>query len=419
LAAVVVAALVLAIAIGWLLARMTTRPLVELASAAERVAEGDLETRIPVQSGDEVGQLALAFNEMTDDLRAYIEALRGSRDELRRNLARLGDTLSGTHDLNRILTVIVETAMTSVRARGAVLLMGSGGRGDLYVKVARGVDDVTVGDRVRIGEGVLGMVGGGGEAIRGWIDATGHVQPAELPHDGRGRSVLALPLRRSGRVLGVLALYDRVDAPSFDASDLETLRTFSAQATVAIDNVLLHQEAQRLSITDGLTGLWNYRYFTMNFGKEIERAARFHRPLALLLLDLDKFKNVNDAYGHQRGDSVLIELATRVSGEIREVDTFARYGGEEFVLVLPETDASGAAKAAERVCEVVRRRQFGHQGEEPLTVTVSVGVAVFPGHGTTAPDLVRAADAALYAAKEGGRNGWRMAGELEVAGRGE
>jgi two-component system, cell cycle response regulator len=419
LIAVVVAALVLAVAIGWLLARMTTRPLVELASAAGRVAEGDLETRIPIQSGDEVGQLAVAFNEMTDRLRAYIQALRGSRDELRRNLARLGDTLSGTHDLNRILAVIVDTATTSVRASGAVLLMSSAGRGDLFVKVARGVDGFSVGDRVRLGEGVLGVVGGSGEPVRGWADAAGHLLPADAPHDGEGHSVLAVPLRRSGRVLGVLALYDRVDAPTFDGSDLETIRSFSAQATVAIDNVLLHQEAQRLSITDGLTGLWNFRYFTMNFAKEIERAARFHRPLALLVLDLDKFKDVNDAHGHQRGDSVLIELATRVSAEIREVDTFARYGGEEFVLVLPETDASGAAKAAERVCEVVRHRAFGHHDEEPLRITVSVGVAVFPGHGTTAADLVRSADAALYAAKEAGRNGWRMAGELEVAGRGE
>jgi diguanylate cyclase (GGDEF)-like protein len=232
--------------------------------------------------------------------------------------------------------------------------------------------------------------------------------------------MLAVPLKRSGRVLGVVGLYDPVDRPEFDEGDLETIRTFSAQATVAIDNVLLHQEAQRMSITDGLTGLWNYRYFTMNFAKEIERAARFRRPLALLLLDLDKFKAVNDAHGHQRGDSVLIELATRVSAEIREVDTFARYGGEEFVLVLPETDAAGAGQAAERVCQVVRHRAFGHEGEEPLRITVSVGVAVFPEHGTTAAGLIRAADTALYAAKDAGRDGWRIASDLEVAaGRGD
>jgi diguanylate cyclase (GGDEF)-like protein len=419
LAAVVAAALLLAVAIGWLLARMTTRPLVELATAADRVASGDLDTQIPVTSGDEVGQLAVAFNEMTDDLRTYIEALHRSRDELRRNLARLGDTLSSTHDLNRILTVILETAMASVRARGGILLMGSPSRGELHVRMSRGVDDLPPGARVRVGDGVLGTVGAGGDAVVGRVDASGHLLTPGQP-SGDGRSILAVPLKRSGGVLGVLGLYDTADPNGFDDADLETLRTFSAQATVAIDNVLLHQEAQRLSITDGLTGLWNYRYFTMNFAKEIERAARFHRPLSLLLLDLDKFKAVNDRYGHQRGDSVLIELATRVSAEIREVDTLARYGGEEFVLVLPETDARGAGQAAERVCEVVRRREFGHQDEEPLHVTVSVGVSVFPTHGTTAASLIRAADTALYAAKEGGRDGWRIAAQAELAaGRGE
>jgi diguanylate cyclase (GGDEF)-like protein len=307
--------------------------------------------------------------------------------------------------------------------------MGSAGRGDLFVKVARGLDDaddLDAGARLRIGDGALGMVAATGEAVRGRVDRAGKLIP-----DGAAaadsRAFIAVPLKRSGRVLGVLGLYDRIDTGrAADASadgfgggfadgDLETIRSFASQATVAIDNVLLHQEAQRLSITDGLTGLWNYRYFSMNFAKEIERAARFGRPLALLLVDLDRFKAVNDVHGHQRGDSVLIELATRVSAEIREVDTFARYGGEEFVLVLPETDAAGARRAAERLCEAVRHRPFAHEGEEPLAITVSVGVAVFPEHGTAAADLIRSADTALYAAKEAGRDGWRMAGGLEVA----
>jgi len=185
---------------------------------------------------------------------------------------------------------------------------------------------------------------------------------------------------------------------------LSTIRAFANQATVAIDNVLLHQEAQRLSITDGLTGLWNYRYFQMTIDKEIERASRFGRPLSVLMLDLDKFKAVNDTYGHQRGDSVLIELATRIKGAIREVDTLARYGGEEFVLILPETDVTGALQTAEKVCELVRNRRFGSTDEEPLRLTISVGLAVYPDHASTPAGLVKAADTALYAAKGAGRD---------------
>jgi diguanylate cyclase (GGDEF)-like protein len=264
---------------------------------------------------------------------------------------------------------------------------------------------------------VLGLVAANGDPIRGRIgDGGGELRTAG--EEPTGHAMLAVPLRASGRVTGVLGLYDKETsggAGSFDRGDLETIRTFASQATVAIDNVLLHQEAQRLSITDGLTGLWNYRYFTMTFAKEIERSSRFGRPLALLLLDLDKFKDVNDTYGHQRGDSVLIELATRVKAEIREVDTLARYGGEEFVLVLPETDAAGAAGAAQRICEVVRHRPFSNEGEEPLAITVSVGVSVFPAHGSSAATLMRNADTALYAAKDAGRDAWRMANDLEVA----
>ncbi|MDX6221284.1 MAG: hypothetical protein QOD91_338 [Frankiales bacterium] len=420
LAAVLAAAVVLAVGFGWQLARVTTRPLTELALAARRIADGDLDTRVPdLGGGDEIGQLAGAFDEMTGELRRSIGALQDSRDELRRNLARLGDTLSGTHDLNRILHVILETAMVSVRAQaGAIYLPHSGGgaRSDLFQRVGVGVAErgAPHGSRLKLGDGVLGLVAANGEAVRGRIgDGVGELRVSG--EEPGGHSLIAVPLRASGRVTGVLGLYDKEGAAAFDRGDLETIRTFASQATVAIDNVLLHQEAQRLSITDGLTGLWNYRYFTMTFAKEIERSARFGRPLALLLLDLDKFKDVNDNHGHQRGDSVLIELATRVKAEIREVDTLARYGGEEFVLVLPETDAAGAAGAAQRICEVVRHRPFYHEGEEPLAITVSVGVSVFPTHGSSAATLMRNADSALYAAKDAGRDSWRMASDLEVA----
>ncbi|MDX6257816.1 MAG: hypothetical protein QOJ11_4150 [Frankiales bacterium] len=423
LAAVLAAAVVLAVGFGWQLARVTTRPLTELALAARRIADGDLDTPVPdLGGGDEIGQLAGAFDEMTGELRRSIGALQDSRDELRRNLARLGDTLSGTHDLNRILHVILETAMVSVRAQaGAIYLPHSGGgaRSDLFQRVGVGVAErgAPHGSRLKLGDGVLGLVAANGEAVRGRIgDGVGELRVSG--EEPSGQALIAVPLRASGRVTGVLGLYDKETAGgpgSFDRGDLETIRTFASQATVAIDNVLLHQEAQRLSITDGLTGLWNYRYFTMTFAKEIERSSRFGRPLALLLLDLDKFKDVNDNYGHQRGDSVLIELATRVKAEIREVDTLARYGGEEFVLVLPETDAAGAAGAAQRICEVVRHRPFHHDGEEPLAITVSVGVSVFPTHGSSAATLMRNADTALYAAKDAGRDAWRMASDLEVA----
>ncbi|MDT7571035.1 MAG: hypothetical protein QOE05_1209 [Actinomycetota bacterium] len=408
--AILLGAVLLAAAIAWLLARATTRPLEELGEAAARIASGDLDSSIVVRSRDEVGRLAETFNDMTEDLRTYVRALEASRDELQSGLSRLGDTLSSTHDLARILTVVLETAMASTRAQAGMVLMLGPTRDELVLEVSRGVTDrgVPAGLRLPVGEGVTGRVAQTGEVVMGRLGSgTGDLRPGDgEPADG---SVIAVPLKSSGTVIGVLDLFDRLDAELFDERDLATIRTFASQATVAIDNVLLHDEAQRLSITDGLTGLWNYRYFTMTIGKEIERSARFGRPLALLMLDIDLFKAVNDTHGHQRGDAVLVELAGRIRAQVRDVDTVARYGGEEVVVILPETDEAGAAQAAERICDAVRRRPFGEPGQDEVDVTVSIGAAVFPAHGGSSTTLLRRADEALYEAKDAGRDTWRMA----------
>jgi diguanylate cyclase (GGDEF)-like protein len=407
---VLLGAVLLAALIAWLLARATTRPLEELGVAAARIASGDLDTTIDVSSRDEVGRLAESFNEMTDELRTYVRALEDSRDELQAGLSRLGDTLSSTHDLDRILSVVLETAMASTRAQAGMVLLFGPGRETLTLAVGRNVRERGVPDDLRVprGVGISGRVAETGDAAIGRIgEGAGLVRAgAGEPLEG---SVIAVPLKSSGTVIGVLHLFDRLDADSFDERDLATIRTFANQATVAVDNVLLHEEAQRLSITDGLTGLWNYRYFTMTIGKEIERSARFGRPLALLMLDLDHFKDVNDTFGHQRGDAVLVELAARVRAQVRDVDTVARYGGEEVVVVLPETDEAGAVQAAERICDAVRRRPFGEPGETPVEVTVSIGAAVFPTHGGTSGILLRRADEALYEAKAAGRDTYRVA----------
>ena len=408
--AVLLGAILMAAGIAWLLARATTRPLEELSEAAARIASGDLDTSIEVRSRDEVGRLAQTFNEMTDELRIYVRALEASRDELQSGLSRLGDTLSSTHDLDRILTVVLETAMASTRAQAGMVLLFGPARTDIVLAVGRGVEErgVPEGLCLPLGHGVSGRVAKSGDVVMGRLgDQPGQLQPG--PGEPTTGSMIAVPLKSSGTVIGVLDLFDRLDAENFDERDLGTIRTFASQATVAIDNVLLHEEAQRLSITDGLTGLWNYRYFTMTIGKEIERSARFGRPLALLMLDLDLFKNVNDTYGHQRGDAVLVEIAARVRGQVRDVDTVARYGGEEVVVILPETDEDGAVQAAERICDAVRRRPFGEPGEGAIDVTVSIGAAVFPAHGASATTLLRRADEALYEAKAAGRDTWRLA----------
>ena len=408
---VLLVALVLSAAIGAWLARLTTQPLAQLSDAAARVAAGDFDTTIEMSAQDEVGRLAAAFNEMTRELRGYVGEVEASRDKLRDNLTRLGDTLSGTHDLGRILTVILDTAIESVRAAAGAAYIGQPGRETLMLRAGRGLDDRNAAPRLTVGQGVAGTVAATGEARQGRVGDQAH--GLELA-DGEptGEEIISVPLRASSGVLGVINLYDRTDGRPFDAADLETVRSFATQAAVAIDNVLLHQEAQRLSVTDALTGLGNYRSFQQILSREIERASRFGRALGLLMLDLDLFKSVNDVHGHQVGNAVLVEVAERLRGEVREVDVVARYGGEEFAVILPEGDSEGAGHTAERICEAMRARPFV-VGDLELSVTVSIGVAVFPRHGQGAGTLVRSADAALYAAKGGGRDQWRMAADKQ------
>ena len=402
----------LAVVIAWGLARATTSPLEELGRGASRVADGDLTTAIDVRSRDEVGELAAAFNRMTEKVRRQVEALEESRSQLRAGVARLGDALGGTHDLDRLLAVVLDAATAATGARAGAVLLRDPTSGELTVTAGRNLAERGVPTQLRVPAdvGIAGAVARSGRPVLGRSGpGRGELLPA--PGEPSGAPVVAVPLTGSGTVIGVLLLWDRDGDDEFTEDDLATLRTFTSQATVAVDNVMLHEEARRLSVTDGMTGLSNYRGFTVTIGKEIERAVRFERPLSLLLLDLDHFKLVNDVWGHPRGDAVLVELAHRVRAQVRDVDTLARYGGEEFVVVLPETDRVGAVQAAERICAAVRRRPFGEDGEQPIDVTLSLGIAVFPDHGTSSTVLLRRADEALYSAKRGGRDGWRLAGE--------
>jgi diguanylate cyclase (GGDEF)-like protein len=170
------------------------------------------------------------------------------------------------------------------------------------------------------------------------------------------------------------------------------------------------QEARLLSVTDALTGLGNLRHLRDALRLEVERAGRFGRTLGVLVLDLDHFKTVNDRYGHRAGDAVLVEVARRVCGLVREVDRTFRQGGEEFVVLLPETDVAGSVTVARRIRDALRARPFSIRCVGVVVpVTVSIGIAVYPRHGSTEVEILQAADQALYAAKTAGRDTYALA----------
>ncbi|MFC7247054.1 diguanylate cyclase [Catellatospora aurea] len=419
-----------AVTVAWWLAKTATEPVVELAAAADRVAGGDLDARVPVRGNDEIGRMATAFNHMTRELHTYVAALTASRDQLRGHLGVLGDTLSSTHDLDRILRVILQTARHATGASAGMVLLADPATGALVGQCTEGLPEQwTTGERgtlrVPYGLGLTGSVAATGVPRLGRVERDG---PRLDPGEPDCRTYMVVPFSAPGlgeassfpqpgalpAARGVLALYDRLGRDEFDDSDLVTLRTFAGQAAVAVDNVRVHEEAQRLSVTDPLTGLFNYRSLRESLRRESERAVRFGRRLCVLALDLDRFKEINDTYGHAAGDAVLAEFAQRIRYEIREVDVAFRHGGEEFVVLLPETDEVGGVAVAERLCDAVRREPIivpARDGGADLyvNVTVSIGLAVLPDHGSQGAGVLQAADEALYAAKAAGRDTFQVA----------
>ncbi|GAB4507386.1 MAG: hypothetical protein Tsb0026_02610 [Sulfuricaulis sp.] len=171
------------------------------------------------------------------------------------------------------------------------------------------------------------------------------------------------------------------------------------------ERLLEHRhKLEELSVRDGLTGLYNRRELEKRLHEEIHRARRYGRSLSVLMLDIDHFKNVNDHYGHQAGDEVLITVADLIQLNVRPVDIVCRYGGEELAVILPETDEEGARTAGERIRSTVADSITTTPQGDMVHVTVSIGLATFPGDGDTAASLVHAADQALYVAKQEGRN---------------
>ena len=226
----------------------------------------------------------------------------------------------------------------------------------------------------------------------------------DVRFDYKTRSALGVPLQGpSGSVLGVLELINALDETGcivpFDMEYEGLVRALASQAAVAIRNARLED----LSFKDALTDIYNRRYFVVRIEEEAQRHARFAEPVSLVLLDLDRFKDVNDRFGHRAGDAALKEVARLVQKHSRNFTVVTRYGGDEFAVLLVNTPKPGAMAYAERIRDVIERHEFAHG-----RVTISLGVASLPEDAANGDDLVVAADTAMYKAKDLGRN--RVAG---------
>jgi diguanylate cyclase (GGDEF)-like protein len=209
-----------------------------------------------------------------------------------------------------------------------------------------------------------------------------------------------VPLIFQERFLGTLQVMAADAARAWQENEILLLRTVADQLALAVNHAALFAQIQQQALTDALTGCYNRRSFEMQLDRELQLAMRLHQPLALMMLDLDRFKQLNDSAGHDAGDAALRRLADCFRGELRGVDTAARFGGDEFVLILPQAYAEGALIVAERLRAQIEQIEIPGFGN----LSASIGIAAFPSHASSCADLVSAADVALYCAKREGRN---------------
>jgi len=216
------------------------------------------------------------------------------------------------------------------------------------------------------------------------------------------RSALLVGLRMRDEPPAVLGVY-RFGADPFDGDGRRLAEDASPLFAAALDNLRRFARTEELSITDGLTGVYNYRYLRSALDREVARAKRFREEFSVIMLDVDHLKEYNDVHGHLQGSEVLRRLAQVVLAELRASDTLAKYGGDEFVVILPQTRREGARILAERIRAAVVASEFPGE-EDGVRITTSMGIAQFPDDGETTRDLLEAADRALYEAKRTGRN---------------
>ncbi|MDV0439728.1 diguanylate cyclase [Xanthomonas sacchari] len=225
--------------------------------------------------------------------------------------------------------------------------------------------------------------------------------PACVHAAGAARHGTCVPMVVQGEPLGLIHLSSR------DPTLLERLplvEVVAEQLAMALHNLQLRQRLRTQSIRDPLTGLYNRRYLEESLVRELARCERREQPLALMMLDLDHFKALNDRLGHAGGDALLAAFGQLLAGLVRPEDIACRYGGEEFTVILPGAAADVAQRRAEQIRAAVAALQVQHQGQALPPVTVSIGVAAYPDHGRSTEELLRCADAALYRGKRGGRN---------------
>ena len=323
-----------------------------------------------------------------------------------RVLSEISKEIEENVDLKSTLAVIVSKISELLSCARVTIMLIDKQRKYLTIKAAKGFPDEKIEKvKVKMGEHISGHVAASGEAV--FIP--------NIEEDARfmkrneeqyfTKSLICVPLKIRDSVIGVINVNNKHSNETFTIDEKDILMTIAYNAAIAIEKSKYYEELKMAGVTDHLTGLYNRRHFYDVLDMEIEKAKRYKTYFSLVLIDIDDFKKINDSYGHQQGDEVLMGISRLISQSIRKPDILSRYGGDEFTLFLPQTTVDEAAALLERIKSAVERHSFSSDILNDLKLTVSLGVVGYEKE-MALEELLECVDKALYMAKQKGKNNY-------------
>jgi diguanylate cyclase (GGDEF)-like protein len=331
-------------------------------------------------------------------------------------LTEVGKALTSNLQHQEVLDAIMRALSQLMKPRNWSLMLLDPATNELYFEIVVGeAADKIKHLRVKVGEGIAGWVAEHKRSVvvKDVASDPRFAKRFDIEAGFNTQSIVCVPLVCRGQTLGVIELIKQIDDPEpYNDDDLHVLNPFADFAAIAIENARTFRRVEMLTMVDEWTQLYNARFLEGCLKDEVLRAKRYKHPLSLVFFDLDRFKTVNDTWGHSTGSALLATVGKILRESVRETDRPIRYGGDEFVIVMPETDQAGAMVIANRIREAIAASP-PPKADTGFQLTASFGVATYPHDGEDARTLLDAADRAMYVGKARGRNVVVVANEVK------
>ena len=406
--------------LGWVVVRRVVFPIVGLAAQAREIAEGNLEREVKVEAGDEIGSLGISLNRLTQrvrenivQLRVYGEQTRHLNLEINRRilvlsqLLQVGNLISQSAKLEEVVLFILEKLAQMEETELNCLLVPEGGPNGFVVRSAAGTDSRQSRELLgkRIESAWLRRLLQGKQVMA--VDQQrSEAEGSECLQKHFGMvSAFCQPIVSMGQPRGLLLSMNRRADFVFQDDALDLLKLFGKQVAIAVENDALLRRAEELKLVDDLTGLYNAMYMKGRLEEEVQRAIRYNRSCALVLVNLDAFRRIQEVHGTLLGERVLRQVADFLKTQVTDVDRIGRIGTDEFALILPERNKREAIDLAESIRAGIERRVFKDGNSQThLRVTLSAGVSENPLDGSSGQGLLEKAAHAVAQAKREGKN---------------